>query len=301
MQSRVLNAGIVSIIAGAIGIGFAPVLVKLSDVGPSSTAFWRLLVALPILWLWMGARRMRGTLPRQPVSKRDWFVMVLAGLFFTADLAMWHWSLHLTSVTNSTLLTNVAPILVTIAAFFLFGERITPLFIVGLVLAMAGAAVLVGAHFDTRHLRGDWLAIFTAAFYGGYLLAVKELRQTFDPLTIMAWSGLVSCSSLLLVAVLSEDNVVPQTVQGWGAVIALGLISHIGGQTLIAYALGRLPASFSSVALLLQPIVAALLAWPILHEPIKTRQMIGGAIVLAGIALAHQGRGKSTLEDGAGK
>jgi drug/metabolite transporter (DMT)-like permease len=88
----------------------------------------------------------------------------------------------------------------------------------------------------------------------------------------------------------------PQSVKGWGAVVALGLVSHVGGQTLIAYALGRLPASFSAVSLLLQPVVAALLAWPILGEPITLRQILGGIVVLGGIALAHQGRTKPPVE-----
>ena len=216
-----------------------------------------------------------------------------AGLFFTADLALWHWSLRLTSVATSTLLSNLAPVLVTFAAFFLFHERVTWLFGAGMIVAFTGAALLVGGDFGSRHLSGDLLAIATAVFYGAYLLAVKQLRQRFDPITIMSWSGLVSCPTLLLVAVLSKDTLIPANVQGWGAVVALGIVSHVGGQTLIAFALGRLPAAFSSVSLLMQPVVAALLAWPILNEPVTPRQMLGGAIVLAGIALAHQGRTKS--------
>lgn len=292
MQKAGSNLAVLGILAGAAGIGFAPVLVRLSDAGPSATAFWRLLFALPILWVWMAAKRARGTLPRQPVSTQDWLWMICAGLFFTGDLALWHWSLRLTSVATSTLLSNIAPVLVTCAAFFLFHERVTWLFVAGMVVAFFGAALLVGGDFGSRHLSGDLLAIATAVFYGAYLLAVKQLRRTFDPITIMSWSGLVSCPTLLLVAVLSGDNLLPATVQGWNAVVALGIVSHVGGQTLIAFALGRLPASFSSVSLLLQPVVAALLAWPILHEPITLRQILGGIIVLAGIALAHQGHVK---------
>src|SRR5207244_3996679 len=117
-------------------------------------------------------------------------------LFFTADLALWHWSLRMTSVTNSTLLTNIAPILVTIGALVWFHERITWVFVIGLLFAIAGGSLLVSGHFDQRHLSGDLLSIFTAGFYAAYLLAVKQLRQSFDSVTIMAWSGLASCPSL---------------------------------------------------------------------------------------------------------
>jgi RarD protein len=296
VQRTFSNVGLFAILIGAIGIGFAPILVRLAEAGPSATAFWRVLFAFPVLWIWLAVQRHRGALPPQPATRKQWFMVVCAGLFFTADLAIWHWSLRLTSVTNSTLLSNIAPILVTVAAYFLFKERISWLFFVGLLLAIAGVVLLVGGHFDARHLRGDWLAIVTAAFYAAYLLAIKELRNSFDPITTMAWTGLISCPAFLLVAVLSGDTLVPQSVKGWGAVVALGLVSHVGGQTLIAYALGRLPASFSAVSLLLQPVVAALLAWPILGEPITLRQILGGIVVLGGIALAHQGRTKSPVE-----
>jgi drug/metabolite transporter (DMT)-like permease len=73
--------------------------------------------------------------------------------------------------------------------------------------------------------------------------------------------------------------------------LALALLSHVGGQSLIAYALAHLPAAFSSVSLLLQPVAAALLAWLILSEALGLLQGLGGAVVLAGIAIARRGSG----------
>src|SRR5439155_13021497 len=90
--------------------------------------------------------------PYQPSTPREYAWMALAGLFFTADLALWHWSLRMTSVTNSTLLTNIAPILVTIGALVWFHERITWVFVIGLLFAIAGGSLLVSGHFDQRHL-----------------------------------------------------------------------------------------------------------------------------------------------------
>ena len=77
---------------------------------------------------------------------------------------------------------------------------------------------------------------------------------------------------------------------GWEVLLALALLSHFGGQTLIAYVLGHLPASFSALSLLWQPVMAALLAWPVLKEPISPLQAIGGVVVLIGIGLASQSR-----------
>ncbi|HKQ39246.1 MAG TPA: DMT family transporter [Verrucomicrobiae bacterium] len=276
MQNRGSNWALLAVVAGAVGIGFAPIWVRLSETGPTATAFWRVALALPLLWI-----------RAKPVSQKPWLMIVACGFLFAADLTLWHWSLKLTSVTNSTLLSNLAPLFVTLAAHWLFQEKITPLFMVGLFLGIAGMVVLVGKSFQFGNLKGDMLAVITAVFYAGYLLSVKQLRRVMDPITVMMWSGLFSAPCFLAVAVLSGDTLVPATVQGWIIVAALAVVSHIGGQTLIAYALGRLPASFSSITLLLQPVVAALLAWPILGEPVTTRQVIGGIVILAGIALAH--------------
>jgi len=133
---------------------------------------------------------------------------------------------------------------------------------------------------------GDGLAVLAAAFYAGYLLAVKHLRRSFATSTIMAWSGLVSCSGFGLIAWLSGDKLRATTTGGWLVLWALALVSHVGGQTLIAYGFGHLPASFSSVSLLWQPVVAALVAWGILGEPLRLMQAVGAVVVLAGIATA---------------
>lgn len=281
--------GFVALIGGATGIGFAPILVKMSEVGPSATAFFRLLIALPLLWLWMGWDRRRSPVPtRQPCCRRDFLMLGAAGLFFTGDLSIWHWSLQFTSVTNSTLLTNVAPIFVTIGARMFFGDRITMSFVAGMACALIGAAMLVGASFtlSAQHLWGDVLSVIAAVFYAGYLLMIKELRRSFATSTIMAWSGLVSCAGFGIVAWLSGDKMWTDVAAGWWALIGLALVSHVGGQTLIAYGFGHLPASFSSVSLLWQPVVAAIAAWAILGERLRWLQAFGAVVVLGGIAIA---------------
>jgi drug/metabolite transporter (DMT)-like permease len=282
------RCALAALLAGASGIGFAPILVRLSEVGPAATAFFRILLALPVLWLMVAIeRRTRPDSPR-PTRLDDFLWLGLAGLFFTGDLAVWHWSLQFTTVTNSTLLTNCAPLLVTVGAWLILSENITLTFVFGMILAICGAALLAGASLSlsVRHLWGDLLALSTALFYAGYLLTVKKLRATFSAATVMAWSGVVSCLGLFLVAGLSHETLRPRTAQGWNVLIALALVSHVGGQALIAFALGHLPASFSSVSLLWQPAVAAPLAWLILKEPISFKQGVGGLVVLGGILVA---------------
>lgn len=288
MKDPRARLGFLALIGGATGIGFAPVFVKMSETGPTATAFFRLLFALPLLWLWAGWDRGRNPTSRQPAGRRDFLMLALAGLFFTGDLSIWHWSLQFTTVANSTLLTNITPIFVTIGAWFLFGDRITPGFVAGMALSIGGAALLVGnsVSLSPQHLLGDALSLVAAVFYAGYLLALKHLRKSFSTVTIMAWSGLASCTGFGIVAWLSGDKMAAETAGGWLVLLALALVSHVGGQALIAYGFGHLPASFSSVSLLWQPVVAAVVAWVVLGERLQWLQGIGAVVVLAGIAVA---------------
>lgn len=280
--------GFLALIGGATGIGFAPVLVRWSEVGPSATAFHRLLFALPLLWLWATWDRRQTPESRQPATRRDFLMLAMTGLLFTGDLAIWHWSLQYTTVANSTLLTNIAPLFVAIGARMLFGDKITFSFVAGMLLAIGGAAMLVRNSFslNSAHLLGDALSIVAAVFYAGYMLAVKHLRKTFSTPTIMAWSGIASCAGFGVAAWLSGEVMWAASSRGWLVLLGLALLCHIGGQTLIAYGFGHLPASFSSVSLLWQPVVAAAVAWWLLGERITWLQGIGALVVLTGIAVA---------------
>jgi len=280
--------GLVALFAGAAAIAFAPIFVRISELGPTATAFWRVAFAVPALYAWLAFEGRASARPAGAVAGR--FGLILAGMFFAADLAFWHWSIKLTSVANSTLLANLTPIFVTLGAYLVFGERFKSRFLLAVAIALAGAATLMGDSLTLSldHVVGDTLGVVTALFYGAYLLAVSRLRATHSTATIMTWSGVVSAAALLPVAWLSGEGLIATGAYGWGVLLGLALFSHAGGQSLIAYALAHLPAAFSSVGLLVQPVLAAVLAWILLAEPLGAVQALGGAIVLAGVVLARR-------------
>jgi len=293
-QDRTATMALAALFAGAVAIAFAPIFVRLSELGPTATAFHRLALALPALWIWVWFERpvhaRAGAQHRLPSTRSDYLHLTLAGLFFAGDLAVWHWSIYFTSVANATLLANAAPVFVTLGGWLLFGERFSGRFLFGLVTAMIGAVVLMGESmtFGAEQLLGDVLGLVAAVFYASYILAVGRLRAVFSTATIMAWSGGVTAVTLLPIALLSGESLLPMTAAGWGVLLGLALLSHTCGQSLIAYALAHLPAAFSSVGLLLQPAVAALLAWWLLAEALSAWQAVGGAVILAGIVLARR-------------
>jgi drug/metabolite transporter (DMT)-like permease len=283
-----MNPALASLLLGAACIAASPIFVRLSEAGPTATAFWRVALAVPALWLLFFAFREK----RISTGKRTWPLLLGAGLAFAGDLAFWHSSIQFTSVANSTLLANLASIFVTLAAWIFFRQRPTGLFLAGLGAALAGVGMLVytSLSFSATGLLGDALGVVTALFYAGYILAVKDLRDRgATALYLMAVTTTITAAILLPVALATGEPMLPATPYGWGILLGLALISHAAGQGLIAYALAHLPAAFSSVGLLLQPVIAAGFAWLLLAEPLVPLQVAGGIVVLAGIFLARRG------------
>ena len=288
-QNKLANLALTALVSGAVAIAFSAVFVRLSETGPISTAFWRMMLALPAFWLWMSLERRNAPRPAPAISPVDYRWLVAAGLFFAGDLTTWHWSIQYTTVANSVLLANIAPIFVTFGGWLLFGQRVSFTFILGMLSALIGSATLIGASFSLSagHLFGDLLALATAVFYGGYILSIKRLRDDLSTATTMTWAGAITAAALLPVALLSEKSFLPVSMNGWLILLALALFSHFGGHGLIGFSLAHLPASFSSVTLLLQPVLAALFAWLFLGEVLTPWQIFGGLTVLVGIIVAR--------------
>lgn len=272
-----------ALFAGAAAIGTSALFVKVSETGPVATAFWRVALALPVLWLW--ALRT----PRPTGGSKDRHLMLAAGFFFAGDLALWHWSIVLSSVANATLLANLAPLFVTLAAWLLFRRRPGAPFLLALAVALAGMGLLIGPDFQAggRAALGDLLGVATAMFYAAYQMTVNRARATITTARIMAVSTTLTALFLVPAVVLSGDIWWPATGRGWALLVGLALISQVAGQSLIAYALAHLSTVFASVGLLLQPVVAALLAWVLLGEQLTGWQLVGGGLVLAAIATAR--------------
>ena len=279
-----------ALLLGGVAIGCSPIFVRLSEVGPLATAFWRLALALlPLLVIYGREPAGPGGLKR-PRNPREYAEVAAPGLFLAADLATWHLSLHLTSVANSTLLVNVAPIFVTLFSWLVLGQKIRSAFLVGLAVSLIGIVVLKGGpkSLGGGDIRGDGLAVLAAAFYAGYILLLGRVRKTYATTIIMVWSTVAAVAFTGLLTWFAEPALLPVTIAGWLILLGLAWISQAAGQSLITFALAWLPATLSSLTLLIQPVIASILAWVVLKEPVTGAQMAGGVIVLTGILLARR-------------
>lgn len=298
LLARARLIAFLALLAGAAATAFAPILVRLSDTSPTASAFWRVALAAPFLWLWVFASERRaggdggGAAQRMP-GRAAWLGMVLAGLFFACDLGTWHVSIVWTSVANATLEANLAPIFVTLGAWLLWRQKPRAMFIVALTVTIGGAVLLIGPNFNAggRALQGDLLGTLAGMFYAGYMLSIKSVAGRIPTARIMAISTTVSALLLAPYAAFTAEHFLPQATSGWTGwlvLAGLALIPHIAGQSLIAFGFAHLPASLSSVSLLLQAVLAALYAWVLLGEAMQPLQMAGGIVVLAGIYLARR-------------
>jgi drug/metabolite transporter (DMT)-like permease len=278
------RAALAALVLGAILMGASPIFVRLADVGPFASAFWRVALALPALWAWdLAERRPNGGVF---VWNRS---AVLAGVLFAGDLTCWHLSILNTTIANATFFATTAPLWVLIGAFVLKSDAVTRYMAFGVALAFLGGALLVGESLSVapERVTGDLYGLVTAFFFGGYFLAVRSARQHQGAARVTLISSIVTAAILAVVAVLVEPRILPASPEGLAALIALALLSHAGGQGLLAYALGHLPATFSSLIIFLEAIAAAGLGWIALGERLSLVQFAGGAVILAGIWIAR--------------
>jgi drug/metabolite transporter (DMT)-like permease len=290
LASGRVSLSLAALILGGIAIGFSPIFVRLAHTGPITAAFWRVALAAPVLWLWALASSSGPS--ANPLQRARALGLLIVGLSFVGDLSFWHWSIKLTSVANATLLANLSAVVVTLAAWLLYRQRPRLTFSVGLVLALAGTALLMWRSFGVGVGRplGDLFGVVTALCYSVYLLTIKRLRDAgCGTATIACWGTTITALGLLPIALISGESMIPPDARAWAVLFALALVSHAGGQTLIAYALAQLPAAFSSVALLIEPLVAAIIAWPLFGERLGPIEVTGGALILAGIYVSRRG------------
>lgn len=284
--------GLLQLALAILAISFTPILFRLSEVGPTATAFYRTMLALPIIAAWSAIERRRAArrgVPVPPTAPRDGLVLVVGGVVFAVNIVCYAWAVHLTAVANASLLSNLSPIFVSLGSFLVFRERASLGFIAAMAAAIAGVAILASDKIavDGDQILGDASALLSAMSFAAYLIIVGRLRLRLTSATIMLWTGVFTTLALLAMTVAVGESAVPETASGWAVLLALAVFSYAIGQGLLTVALAHLSPTFSSVALLCLPVAAAILGWVLLDEPLGVLQTIGGVIILASIVGAR--------------
>jgi drug/metabolite transporter (DMT)-like permease len=271
----------VALLIGALAMGASPVFVRLADVGPFASAFWRVFLALPFLAGWALVETRGKWTALAGFDRSVW----LSGLLFTGDLFFWHLSILSTTIANATFLATTAPIWVALGAWLVLRERIGAPILAGLALCLLGGLALLGQSygFAPQRLPGDLYGVITAIFFGGYVLAIRKARAGLGAGTLAFLSTAITAGCLLVIALALEPTILPRSWNGAASLLALAVVSQVFGQGLLAVALGTLPATFSSLVIFLEAVQAAALGWIFFDEALGLLQAVGGVLILIGI------------------
>jgi len=278
----------IALVTGAIAMGISPIFVRWADVGPLTSAFWRVALGLPALWLWMRMSE-RDLAPQKRFTRPT----LLVGLTLAIDLVLWHMAIPRTSIANATFFATTAPIWVVVFGWLLFRQQAGSTTLLGLALCLSGGGFLIGESFQIRPegLTGDALGVATGVFFGLYFLAVQAARKDAGAARVTFEASLITTVILLIAALAMEKQMLPVSLAGLGALLGMSWVSHVGGQGLLSVALGKLPATFSSLVIFLEAIAAALFAFLLLGEPISLMQGLGGLLIMIGIYVARPPKG----------
>ena len=271
--------------AAILCIGWSAIFVRWTDVPGTVSAFYRMLIPAAILVpsYFFGPKV-------TPLTRRSVSIVALGGIFFALDLALYNSSILLTTAANATLLGNNSPIFVGLLTWMVFRRRPQAVFWFGLLMAVGGSLIILRSDL-LRHTQfglGDAMSVGAAAFFAMYLLATEEVRTTTGTIQFLRLAMISATVALFLINIALGHSFQVTNTRTWPALFGLGLVSQLGGYLALTYALGHLPATITSISLLAQGPLTALLAAVFLHEPLSAAQIAGGLLVLGGVGVAHR-------------
>jgi drug/metabolite transporter (DMT)-like permease len=267
-----------------VSVSFSAIFIRLANDAPATVVWVRMALTVVLLAPWLVLDARRQAVPR---SRRDRLMVLASGLFLAAHFLTWTFSLRYTSVASSVLLVCLHPVLVAYLGRRLLGEPVSRRLALGIVLALVGTAITSGGdvRLSLHALYGDLLALAGAATFTGYLLLGRSVRTRTGTAgySVPVYAVVGVCS--VVVAPLTGGSVLPS---GRTLLACLGLaaVCTVLGHTVFNWTLRHLRTALVSVSLLGEPAITTLLAIPILGELPPGSSLLGGAVILAGLALA---------------
>ena len=283
---------IATMLLGAFMISFSAVFVKIAEVAPTCSAFYRVAFGCGFLGLiaWT-----RGELRLPP--PRTLALLLFCGLAFALDLFFWHESIMHIGPGLATLVSNFQVFFLAAVAILFFREKVRPRFLTSLPIAVFGLFLVVGPgwhQLSDQYKTGIFYALLTAFCYAVYLIALRRVQGSGNRSPIFALMLVSACSAIFLGLRMwhgDETFAIPD-IQSLAALLALGLFSQTLGWLLIARALPQLPTSLGGLMLLLQPALS--FVWDVLLFSRPTSLLNWAGVTLTLTAIYMGASGKST-------
>ena len=295
-----------------IALSFTAIFIKLSvrEISANATVFNRLWIATIIFGLWNGINELRTKkltdqklddqiIPKEPYQLRDIILLVAVAVVHVVGRGLWSWSLTQTTAANATVLSNLPPLFTTLGAWLILGKTFNRRFVIGMVIALAGAFTLGLDDFfwsenlviSQKAIIGDAAALLSSVFYAASFLMIERLRTRLPVQNILVWRCFLGTLFILPVVLTFEEQIFPISWFGWLTVFGLAAICEVLGHGLVVYSLKYLSSSFVTIFLLLEPVMTAILAWFIFSESLSLVNLLALSFILQGIYLAKTGKG----------
>ncbi len=277
--------GLGAVLTGASVLGISAVFAKWALAGGASVltvGFYRMVFALPGALLL--ARASGG--PTDGAGRR-W--AIIAGVFFSLDLALWHLAMRFTTAANATLLVGLSPIWVALTAALLWGRRFGLLGWVGQAVGLSGALVLAlarGARSGSG--RGEAIAVGASFCYAAFTLAMSRARRTLSAPQALVWMSLTCLGCFAVAIALTHDPLAGYGTRAWMSLVGLGLIVQLLGWWLNSWGLGHVDPATGAIALQMQQVATLFLSVWLLAEPLRALGVLGGGLIIAGIVMVAQ-------------
>jgi len=273
------------LLVGVLAMAWASILIRWAAAPPLVVGAGRMTAAALILapFAWR-----QGMAEWHSLSRREWLLLVLAGVALGLHFASWITSLGMTSVASSVVLVSATPLFVALATPLVLRERVPWVLALSVILAMAGSAIIgmADAHAIGGALTGDLLALNGALMASVYMLVGRRLRRKLSLLAYI-WPMYGLAAVVLLVGcALAGQPLAGYSPRVYGLLVLLALGPQIVGHSSANWALRYLSPTFVTVAILGEPLGATVLALLLLGERPSPTLLLGGAILLLGIGLA---------------
>lgn len=285
------RTAIIQLLIGATIIGTNGLMVRFADTPPTVSAFWRMSLSGILLALLVQFRH-----GWQPLSKKAWAWIALPSIAFAIDLWMWHRSILIVGPGLSTLLANAQVFFMALAGVLFFGEKLTPRFIFGVLLAFFGLWLLLGGDWATlpeEYRWGVWLGLATGIAYAAYNIGIKRsqaeakatsTRAPVEQVLCLAAFGSAACLGVM--GMIEGASFAIPSWKSFGILLTLAAVGHCLSWILISRSIAVLSVAMVGLLLLVQPMVAYLLDVVLLDHPTSPRQWAGLLVTLLGIFIA---------------
>lgn len=274
----------IPILIGVLSVSLSAIFVKLASADAGVIAFYRMLFSVLIMLPWF---LMKYRHEVKDLSKRDWIFSAIAGVFLAFHFILWFESLNYTSVASSTVLVTMQPLFAFLGTYVFFKEKITFNTFVAGGIAIIGSVLIGWGDFKISGsaLYGDLLALVACALVTGYLLFGQDVRKRLSLVTYTMVVYSISTITLFFYIIVKGESFGPYAAMDWFWFILLAIIPNLLGHNLFNWSLKWVSTNVISIAILFEPVGAAVLAIFIFNEYLTATQIIGGIVVITGIML----------------